>query len=89
MIDNIQRRPSYKEIQRMFLSSLLFASVFILAFTTFMYYSLYNISLEEGAENTVTALEMVTACKIVGNVTDKQIQEQYIKTFILERVENG
>jgi len=31
---------------------------------------------------------MVTACQLISNVTSEQIQEQYIKTFILERFEN-
>lgn len=74
-----------KKIKRRIGLVILVLLVSVLAFTTFMYYSLYNISIEQGAENTVTALEMVTACSIIGNVTVEQIQEQYIKTFILER----
>lgn len=33
----------------------------------------------------VTAIEMVVACQQVGNVSNEQIKEQFIKTFILNK----
>lgn len=69
---------------------LLFILCFVALSLAGYYRILYNSSIQQGAKNTVTALEMVVACEQVGNVTSEQIKEQYIKTFILNKTgENG
>jgi len=51
-----------------------------------VYYKFYSEwAIQEGAKNTVTALEMVVVCQQLSNVTSEQIKEQYIKTFILNQ----
>ena len=59
----------------------------ILLSTTVLSTYMYKLAIKLGAKNTVTAIEMVVACEIVGNVTHEQVQEQYIKTFILNQSE--
>lgn len=46
------------------------------------YKGMYNIAVKESAKDIVTALEMVTACKMLSNVTDKQITEVVMKWYI-------
>jgi hypothetical protein len=43
------------------------------------------ISIKDCAEKIIVPLEIITACKVVGNVTDEQIKEQWVKMFIIPK----
>jgi hypothetical protein len=53
-----------------------------LCITTIYYQTMYNIAVKESAKDIVTALEMVTACKILSNVTDEQIFNEVMKWYM-------
>jgi len=57
--------------------------IILLCGTTVYYQMLYHEAIEQGAEDIVIALEMVTACQQLSNVTTDEIEAQYIKTFLL------
>ena len=61
---------------------LIFCMIFF-AFQSIRYEMLYDEAIKQGAENTVTALQMVVACQNLSNITSEQIKIRTIEMFIL------
>jgi hypothetical protein len=53
----------------------------------FKYQHYYNLAIEKGAEDTMTALQMVVACQNLSNVSIEDIQKRTIEMFILNKKE--
>ena len=62
---------------------ILMISLVFLGIQSFRYDLLYKEAIKQGAENTIMALQMVTACQMLSNVTSDEIRDQVIRTFIL------
>lgn len=86
--DNIEKYitkyRSYRRITTIALFSMIIVSLILIVLVVVYAYK-YNLAIEHGAKNTVTALEMVVACQQVGNVTIDQIKQQYFETFVLNK----
>ncbi len=65
---------------------ILILSLGFFAFQYFRYQTLYHIAIRQGAENTVTALEMVTVCMTLSNITDRELKEAYVDMFITPKL---
>ena len=60
-----------------------------LLFTTILFYAMYKIAIQEGAKNTVAAIEMTTACMSLGNFTNEQLVDKYYEMFVKPRLVKG
>jgi len=68
--------------------------ILLLMFTgTFIGYMrykiMYDLAIKQGAENVVTALQMVIACQTLSNVSIEDIKRETIEMFILNDVDNS
>jgi hypothetical protein len=77
MKQNFEER--LKRTKRLFLILYIITIIgfFILGSLSIYYSSLYHYAIEYGADSTITALEMVTACQQLSNVTSEQIERRY------------
>ena len=64
-------------------------SVVFFAGASFYYKILYQEAIKQGAENTVTAIQMVTACTELGNFTQDEIIKKTIDMFVLNKEQKG
>jgi len=53
------------------------------------YKIMYDLAIKQGAEDLVTALQMVVACQSLSNVSMVDIQRETIEMFILNEVDNS
>ena len=53
------------------------------------YEIMYDLAIKQGAEDLVTALQMVVACQSLSNVSIEDIQRETIEMFILNEVDNS
>ena len=53
------------------------------------YKMLYEESIKIGAENTVLAIELTTACASLGNFTQEEIQDKWIDMFLKNENSNS
>ena len=53
------------------------------------YKIMYDLAIKQGAENVVTALQMVIACQTLSNVSIEDIKRETIEMFILNDVDNS
>ncbi len=86
-------KQNYKEkFRKMRLLAIILSILLLLTFLVFGSMALgnkilYKEAIKQGAENTVTGLKMVVACQQLSNVTLTQIKKEYIKTFVLGRLD--
>ena len=80
------RRSQHKNI---ILTVLLICSIICLGLSNLYWNYMFDASIKEGAKNTVTAIEMTVACMSAGNVTQKQITDEYYEMFIKPKIEGG
>lgn len=66
--------------------TILLATVMIFGFQWFQAEVLLNEAIKQGAENTVTALQMTSACMVLGNFTQEDITRATIEMFLFDEV---
>ena len=68
--------------------TVLLIGVMVFGFQWFHTEVLLNEAIKQGAENTVTALQMTSACMVLGNFTQEDITRATIEMFLFDEVES-
>ena len=64
-----------------------FMGFLLLGFTAIRYQLLYHEAIKQGAEMTVTALELNVACQSLGNFTIDEVKDKWIDMFLKSSLE--
>lgn len=62
------------------------SGVLILGVQSSYYKLLYKEAIKQGAENTLNALKMVTACSTLGNYTMEEIQMKTLEMYVYKKL---
>lgn len=87
----INKKKDYERLYRVYkigfiiINIIAVIGIIILGSQSLYYQLLYKEAIKQGAENTITALQMTTACISLGNFTPEEIIEETIDMFILNK----